>query len=260
MWKSQEVAIAAALSGDERLLAAYQTGDIYVAFAKDAGLVPRGATKETFAQFEDIRDVCKTIILGISYGMGSDAMAARAGLTKTDAANLIRIHKHTYRTFWQWVENTTAGALFAGKLEISSGWRRLVMGDPNIRSLQNWKIQSTGAEMMRTTAIAATESGLSIGAPVHDAFLLVSRAENFEQDVIDLRAIMARTGEAVLGLPVPADAKFIWAAGELPPHKIKGGENGTTKWEIEGRYMDKRGAKMWGKVLGMLAEAERAAA
>jgi DNA polymerase I len=256
-WKSQEIAVAAALSGDERLLAAYQTGDIYAAFAKDAGLVPRWASKETFSQFDDIRDVCKTIILGIGYGMGPDAMAARAGLTKTDAANLIRIHKYTYRTFWQWVENTTAGALFSGKMEISSGWRRLVTSDPNIRSLQNWKIQATGAEMMRTTAIAATEAGLSIGAPVHDAFLLVSRTETFEQNVTDLRAIMARTGEAVIGIPVPADAKLVWAAGEMPPHKINGG---TTKWALEGRYMDKRGSKMWEDVLKLLDEAERAAA
>jgi DNA polymerase I len=253
-WKSQEIAIAAMLSGDERLLEAYRSGDVYVGFAKQAGLMPVLATKENFPQFDDVRDICKTIILGIGYGMGSDAMAVRAGLTRTDAANLIRIHKYTYKKFWQWVENTTTGALFTRQIAIASGWRRWVLDNPNIRSLQNWPIQSTGAEMMRQAVIAATDTGLAIGAPVHDALLLVSARETFEQDLADLQAIMSMTGEAVIGLPVPTDAKLVWAAGEMPPERITAA---TTKWEHEGRYMDKRGAAMWGIIMKKLLEVER---
>jgi DNA polymerase I len=256
-WKSQEIAIAAALSGDDRLLEAYRSGDVYVGFAKQAGLMPIWATKETYPQFDDVRDVCKTIILGIGYGMGADAMAVRAGLTKSDAANLIRIHKHTYRKFWAWVENTTTDGLFTGQMVIASGWRRLVTNNPNIRSLQNWPVQSTGSELMRQAVIAATEAGLSIGAPVHDALLLVSEAGNFEQDVVDLQAIMSKAGEAVIGIPVPTDAKRIWAAGEMPAYAI--GPQ-TTEWELEGRYMDKRGSAMWRTVMQRLHEVERAAA
>ncbi len=43
-WSSQEVGIAAALSGDPRLIAAYQSGDPYLAFAKQIGAVPADAT------------------------------------------------------------------------------------------------------------------------------------------------------------------------------------------------------------------------
>jgi DNA polymerase I len=219
--------------------------------------MPSGATKETYAQFDDIRDVCKTIILGIGYGMGPDAMAVRAGLTRTDAANLIRMHRYTYKNFWQWVEDTTASGLFTGRMKIASGWQRLITANPNIRSMQNWPIQSTGAEMMRTAAIAATDAGLLVGAPVHDALLLVGNRENFQQDVIDLQAIMGEAGEAVIGVPVPTDAKLIWAAGEMP-----GAETARpiTKWEAEGRYMDKRGAAMWERVMKLLQDAERIAA
>jgi hypothetical protein len=49
----------------------------------------------------------------------------------------------------------------------------------------------------------------------------------------------------------------IWAAGEIPPNKIT---SKTTKWDLEGRYMDKRGSQMWTKVMGLLADAERVAA
>jgi DNA polymerase I len=46
-WAQQEIGIAAALSGDPALLAAYTSGDCYLAFAKQAGAVPADATKTT---------------------------------------------------------------------------------------------------------------------------------------------------------------------------------------------------------------------
>jgi DNA polymerase I len=45
-WSTQEIAIAAGLSGDERMAEDYQT-DPYLGFAKAAGLVPADATKES---------------------------------------------------------------------------------------------------------------------------------------------------------------------------------------------------------------------
>jgi hypothetical protein len=46
-WSQQEFGIAAALSGDANMLAAYQSGDPYLAFAKQAGAVPQDATKQS---------------------------------------------------------------------------------------------------------------------------------------------------------------------------------------------------------------------
>jgi len=44
-WKQQEFGIAAALSGDAAMQAAYQSGDPYLAFAKQAGAIPADATR-----------------------------------------------------------------------------------------------------------------------------------------------------------------------------------------------------------------------
>ena len=46
-WSQQEFGIAAALSGDTAMQAAYVTGDPYLAFAKQAGAVPPDATKQS---------------------------------------------------------------------------------------------------------------------------------------------------------------------------------------------------------------------
>ena len=48
-WSQQEFGIAAALSGDTNMLAAYSSGDPYLAFAKQAGAVSAGAAPACFA-------------------------------------------------------------------------------------------------------------------------------------------------------------------------------------------------------------------
>jgi hypothetical protein len=232
-WKSQEIAIAAALSGDEKLLAAYLSGDIYLAFARDAGLVPADATKESH---RGIRDMCKTIVLGIGYGMGAESVAVRAGISIAEARNLLALHRNTYRKFWQWADATIATALFSRGMTTRFGWRRQILDDPNVRSIQNWPVQSHGAEMMRAAAIAGTEVGLSIAAPVHDAFLLLAPLPQLDADVAALQAIMRAAGTAVVGIPVDTDVKII-----RPPE----------------RYMDERGAEMWSKMMMLLQTVEQ---
>jgi hypothetical protein len=44
-WSQQEFGVAAALSGDKNMMAAYHSGDPYLTFAKQAGAVPLDATK-----------------------------------------------------------------------------------------------------------------------------------------------------------------------------------------------------------------------
>ncbi len=227
-WKSQEIAIAAALSGDERLLDAYESGDIYLAFARDAGLMPAGATKQSHA---DVREMCKTIVLGIGYGMGAEAMAIRAGISVAKARSLLALHRHAYWKFWQWAEDMIVTALFSGEMVTKFGWRRRILNNPNVRSIQNWPVQSHGAEMMRAAAIAATEVGLTIAAPIHDAFLLLSPIASLDADIGALRAIMRAAGAAIVGVPVETDVKII-----KPPE----------------RYMDERGAETWAKVMTLL--------
>jgi hypothetical protein len=67
-WEAQEIAIAAALSRDPNLMLAYQSGDPYLFFAKMVGLVPADATKSSHGT---IREICKTLMLSVNYGMSA---------------------------------------------------------------------------------------------------------------------------------------------------------------------------------------------
>src|SRR5262249_45273123 len=100
-WKSQEVFIAAALSGDVALREAVQSGDPYLSFAKRAGLAPKDATKQSH---KGIRDLCKTCVLGAHYGMQAGSLAARTGLSEMRAEDLLRRLYRSYPTFSDWAE------------------------------------------------------------------------------------------------------------------------------------------------------------
>jgi DNA polymerase family A len=233
---NQEIAIAAGLSGDERMAEAYAT-DPYLAFAKSVGLAPPEATKQTHA---DIRQVCKTIVLGINYGMGPETMAARAEIAKAEAQNLLRLHRTTYPTFWRWSDNAVTAARFTGRMTTIFGWRRHDGRDAKQRSLMNFPMQANGAEMMRLAAIAATEAGIEVCCPVHDAFVISAPINRIDEAVASMRAIMSKAGRAVTGgLDVRTDVKV-------------------ARWPD--RYMDERGAEMWERVMGLLARLESRAA
>lgn len=69
----------------------------------------------------------------------------------------------------------------------------------NDRSLLNFPMQANGAEMMRLAACMATEAGLRICAPIHDALLLEAPLERLDEDVSHLRSLMVKASEMVMG-------------------------------------------------------------
>ena len=95
-WSSQEIAIAAALSRDELLWDAYESGDPYIAFAIQTGIAPSGATKETH---KDTHNRCKSVVLGTNYDMISYGVAQAAKIHQLEAKSLLQKHRETYRTF-----------------------------------------------------------------------------------------------------------------------------------------------------------------
>jgi DNA polymerase I-like protein with 3'-5' exonuclease and polymerase domains len=228
-FSAQEIAIAAALSGDARMAEDYATGDPHLGFAKAARLAPPDATK---ASHPRLRARCKTVCLGVNYGMEAHGLAARLGITPAEAHELLRLHRQTYRRFWQWSEDTVSSALLLGRMGATFGWQVQLGAGSNARSLMNWPMQSNGAEMLRIACIAATEAGIEVCAPVHDAILIAAPLDRLEGDVAMARSLMGRAGVAVTGgLLVRTDAELV-------------------RWPD--RYMDERGGGMWNRVMELL--------
>jgi DNA polymerase I-like protein with 3'-5' exonuclease and polymerase domains len=228
-WRSQEVAIAAALSGDSALWDAVQSGDVYLAFAKMAGLAPPDATKESHKR---IRDMCKTCVLGINYGMGADALALRTGLGKREAAALIQRLMRMFPAFAEWMDITVSRAQLQGYLSMRLGWTLKTAAHHRPTSQRNFPIQGNGNEMLRLACSLGAERGVKVCAPVHDAVLIEAGADRINDAVLAMQAAMAEASRVVLGgLAVDTDVKVI-------------------SWPD--RYADDRGRAMWARVMNLL--------
>jgi hypothetical protein len=240
-WSSQEVAIAAALSGDPFLTDSVASGDPYLSFAVRAGLAPEGATK---ASHRAVRDICKACVLGTNYGMGAKTLAFRTGTSVIEAAALLRLLARTYPVFTNWQDKSVDVALLRGHMSTVFGWRLNVTNSTRPTALRNFPMQSHGAEMLRIACCLATERGVSVCAPVHDALLIEAPTESIDDAVSVTRGAMAEAAAAALGpgVRIETDVDIV---------------------RYPDRYSDPRGQVMWvfgfkhGLVFGGMAVVRR---
>jgi hypothetical protein len=229
-WEQQEFGIGAALSHDPAMLEAYRSGDPYLAFAKQARAVPPNATKRTHRAERDLFKLCA---LGVQYGMQAESLARRMGRPTADGRELLQLHRQTYPAYWRWSDAVQDFAMLHGYLESAFGWRVHVGPDANPRSLRNFPLQANGAEMLRLACCLATERGVRVCAPVHDALLVEGPADTIEEVVAETERAMREASELVLpGFPLRTEAKVV-------------------RWPD--RYVDDRGRRMWDTVQELLA-------
>src|SRR5262249_47970454 len=102
----------------------------------------------------------------------------------------------------------------------------------NPRSLRNFPMQANGAEMLRLACCLATEHGITVCAPVHDALLVEGPARDIDAVVARTQDAMREASAVVLGgFTLRTDAKVV---------------------RHPDRYADERGRKMWDTVWALL--------
>jgi DNA polymerase-1 len=223
------VGIAAALSGDRAMVAAVESGDPYLGLARQSKRAPADATK---ASHGPIRDAFKAVVLGTGYGMEETSLACRLDASLIEARELLAMLRRTWSTFWHWSGAVVDYAMLHNHLDTVFGWRLHVGPDANPRSLRNFPMQANGAEMLRLACCLATERGVGVCAPVHDALLIEADHADIHDAVATTRAAMGEASRVVLGgLELRTDAKPVF-------------------WP--GRHADPRGAVMWQRVMAIL--------
>lgn len=205
-WSQQEFGVAAALSGDQNMMAAYHSGDPYLAFAKQAGAVPQDATKATHPME---REQYKACVLATQYGMGAEALALRLKQPILRAKQLLRAHRQVFKQFWDWSDQFYDRAVNANKAFTVLGWGLHVKDDVNPRSLRNFPVQANSAEMLRIACILIARENIKICAPVHDAILIESKVEDIERDVEIAQSCMKEASRIILnGFELNSDVEI----------------------------------------------------
>jgi DNA polymerase I-like protein with 3'-5' exonuclease and polymerase domains len=227
--------IAAVLSGDRKLLDAAETGDAYMALAKEFGHAPADATAETHA---DVRKRFKIIALAINYGMQAQSLARQTGLSLAEAGELLTQVRLRYRRFWEFAERVFNGAGLDLAIRTGFGWRmRTPPGRSNPRTIRNFPMQATGAEILRAACILAESRGIEIIAPVHDALMAEGPADAAEDLSRELDRAMGDASQAVLqGYRLRTDVQVI---------------------RHTSRFYDARREQMWVRVNALLDQLKR---
>jgi hypothetical protein len=235
-WSGHEFAIAAGMSGDENMRAAYESGDPYLWMAAHAGKAPPSATKKTHGP---LREAFKVVAHGINYGMGPESLAIAADMTVIEARYLLsRVRNEFFPVCFRWLEGMTNRAMLGLPLTTCWGWEIRADGATNPRSLRNFPIQSAGNEMMRAAVIAAIESGIRVDMSVHDALLVEDTVERIAETAARTASIMEHAGRVVsAGLSIRVGVEVV---------------------RHPDRYLDPRGLAMWERVNELLTTVEAA--
>ena len=121
-WRSQEMGIAAVLSGDQALQADYRAGDIYHALARMCGLTTEPDPLLWKKLHRDQRDRMKPLALAINYGMSVASLAKGIEQHQLIAAEIFQRHRRRYPRFWSWRQETLDAAMVNCRIEAEDGW------------------------------------------------------------------------------------------------------------------------------------------
>lgn len=218
-YAQEEFGIGAALSGDQAMMDAYTSDDPYLAFAKQAGVVPDNATKETHPRE---RELCKTTALGVLYGMGVETLATRLAISIPRAMALLQAHRLTYRTFWAWSDAYVNNGLLQGRVRSRMDWGMNVHSHTKLTTILNYPMQANGAEILRLATIMAVESGVKVISMVHDALVIEVPIDKLHEHIDLTKTAMLEAGQAILsGFILKVDTEVVKYPNRCLPAKGK---------------------------------------
>jgi DNA polymerase I-like protein with 3'-5' exonuclease and polymerase domains len=232
-YKQQEVRIAAELSGDAALLYACEFGDVYLGIAEQLGFIREGMTE---AELEAVRALFKTVVLGIQYGLGPRSLAVRTGRSLFEACEILARLRARFHVFEAYAQRVVDHAGLQLEIATPFGWYMQCPSSINPRTVRNFPIQSTGAEILHVACVLAERRGIELVAPVHDAIMAEAPLDKEEEASAALDRCMRDASAVVLrGYELPTDVQI-----------VRPGQH----------FFDKRGAEMWETVTRLVAKLE----
>ena len=205
-YEQQELAIQGYLSGDKKLIEAYNSGDGYLQSAKWLNLVPENATKKTHPEE---REIVKVLFLAQGYGAGPGYVSGQVRCSILYAQHLLRMFRRLFSTYNDWIKKVLKKVAITGKITTNLGWQRYSNGtfkinkDGQLKSIRNtllnFPAQGNGSDILRQAIIKLHEAGYVVNAPVHDALLISIPRGNHKKEVKLAQSIMEQSAEFVIG-------------------------------------------------------------
>jgi DNA polymerase-1 len=223
--------IAAALSGDEKLIRIFQRGgDVHAAVAAEVFGVPPELVDH------EMRRRAKVINFGILYGMGVNALRANLGesVSREEAAKYLEEYFKNFSGLRRYVDTTKADAARLGYTETLFGRRRYFPGIqstlPGVRAQAermavNAPMQGTQSDIIKLAMVQADaliekngwKDKARLVLQVHDELVYELDEKIVEEAARAIRKVMEHVveGGVLSGVPIIAEASLGNNWGEM---------------------------------------------
>jgi len=243
-FKSQEALVAGKLSGDQNMIDAYASDDLYLHTAILAEMAPEdgqvhlknyknkinnknsASITEVERQVAEIRKIWKVLVLASNFGQGARGMAKglkKFGKTYSEVAGLLMRYKELYKTYFDWATARSNHAQVHGFISTALGWdRHFPYTVPiNPRSLMNWSVQATAAEILRNALLRLHNANIKVCATVHDSVLIECPLPEVQEQVQIAKQCMIDAGNYIIGDGIKVDVEIFYNNFEPDAHDQK---------------------------------------
>src|SRR5262249_43039382 len=149
------------------------------------------------------------------------------------ASHLIQLHRELFPTYWKWSDLAINHAMLFGWQITVFDWIHRLPPNPRPTALRNFPVQANGAELLRLAHCLATERGISVVAPIHDAFAITAPLGILDQEIVRMQDCMREASRVVLhGFELFIDVKTV-----RPPDRYHCPE-GESMWNLVMRFLD----------------------
>jgi DNA polymerase family A len=229
-YKNQEPSIAAAQSRDPELMAICSADDPYIALARKFRLVPATATKDSHPAE---RKTCKTVLLGLNYGMQARRLALTLRCPERHAYRLMQLHKELFHVFWRWSWCMQDAAVRRRTISTKLGFSLRLTPAMKPTTLMDWPMQAGGAELTRLACIFAAARGVEILASHHDSLMVECDDSTIEDVAAVTEQAMVDAGHELFDFPFRVERTTV---------------------RHPDRYLPEDGRAMWDRVEAIVAE------
>ena len=215
-YSSEENALQACWSGDEKMKAAYMNSDYYIGVCIQMGVVPPTATKKTHAKE---RKQFKPMILGMGYGMGYTTLYNRNKETYKNAYEAkmaVDLYKSTFKKCFE-TRDALKDKIEAGRKRgtflllpggllytaISKNWGfHTAMGRFGVRTVNsylNFPIQGAGAMILYELVRKCYDNDIALIGTIHDEVLFECKKEEAEAKAKLVQQLMKDAAKTITG-------------------------------------------------------------
>lgn len=148
--------------------------------------------------------------LGKQFQMGIDKLRVKLSqdtgreYTREEAAELDRMHKEIFSSYWRWVYDIRNQYQSGDTLSLPDGWH-IGNDNPSITSVGNFPVQGLAAYILKVAVRKGLQEKLRIVYPLHDAITIYHRVEDVEAPEVLKRVMIEAFQQVLPGAPIRVD-------------------------------------------------------